>query len=94
MTGRHNRIERTSMSPIFPVHIQDSPFAQPPFCRDSLRPTPPTRDPLVTLTGDLPPEERSRLETACKEADREIDKLVYELYRLTEEEIAVVEGVV
>ena len=46
------------------------------------------------LAGDLPPEERSRLEAACKEADREIDKLVYELYRLTEEEIAVVEGVV
>jgi len=45
-----------------------------------------------SLAGDLPPEERSHLEAACEEADREIDRIVYELYELTEEEIAVVEG--
>ena len=44
------------------------------------------------LAGDLPPEEHSRLEAACEEADREIDRIVYALYGLTEEEIAVVEG--
>ncbi|NLA32242.1 MAG: hypothetical protein GX880_10565 [Methanomicrobiales archaeon] len=44
------------------------------------------------LVEDLPPEERSRLEAACEEADREIDRIVYALYGLTEEEIVVVEG--
>ena len=44
------------------------------------------------LAGDLPPEEHSRLEAACEEADREIDWIVYALYGLTEEEIAVGEG--
>ena len=44
------------------------------------------------LAGDLSPEERSRLEAACEEADREIDRIVYELYGLAAEEIAVVEG--
>jgi len=46
------------------------------------------------LAGDLPPEERSRLEEVREEADREIDRIVYELYGLAEEEIAVVEGVI
>ena len=46
------------------------------------------------LAGDLPPEERSRLEAASEEVDREIDRIVYELYGLTEEEIAVVEGLI
>jgi len=45
------------------------------------------------LAGDLPPKKRSRLEATCEEADREIDRIVYELYVLAAEEIAVVEGV-
>ncbi|MDD4568074.1 hypothetical protein [Methanoculleus chikugoensis] len=44
------------------------------------------------LAGDLPPEERSRLEAACEEADREIDRIVYALYGLTEEKTVVMEG--
>ncbi len=36
--------------------------------------------------------DRTRLERAVKATDRKIDALVYELYGLTEEEIAVVEG--
>jgi hypothetical protein len=36
--------------------------------------------------------DRTRLERAVKTTDRRIDALVYELYGLTEEEIAVVEG--
>ncbi len=46
------------------------------------------------LAGDLSPGERERLEAECARADAEIDRIVYELYGLTEEEIAVVEGVV
>ena len=46
------------------------------------------------LAGDLPPKKRSRLEATCEEADREIDRIVYELYGLAEEEIAVGEGVI
>jgi hypothetical protein len=46
------------------------------------------------LAGDVAREERAHLETECARADAEIDRIVYELYGLTEEEIAVVEGVV
>lgn len=45
-----------------------------------------------TLAGSVSPAERSRLEAACAEADAEIDRIVYALYGLTEEEIAIVEG--
>ena len=41
------------------------------------------------LAGDIPPGERSRLEEASEEADREIDRIVY---TLPAEEIAVVDG--
>jgi hypothetical protein len=37
--------------------------------------------------------DRANLEGQIAETDAEIDKLVYELYRLTEEETAIVEGV-
>ena len=47
---------------------------------------------LIFAFSPDPPEEHSRLEAACEEADREIDWIVYALYGLTEEEIAVVEG--
>jgi len=40
------------------------------------------------------PHEREALAGMIDATDREIDGLVYELYGLTEEEIAVVEGVV
>jgi len=40
-------------------------------------------------TGDA---DRRRLERAVKTTDRKIDAQVYELYGLTDEEIAVVEG--
>lgn len=36
--------------------------------------------------------ETSWLERECESLDRQIDQVVYELYRLTEEEIMVVEG--
>ncbi len=38
------------------------------------------------------PKEQSRLVGACAEADAEIDRIVYALYGLTDEGIAVVEG--
>jgi hypothetical protein len=37
------------------------------------------------------PHERKSLETQIARADRQIDRLVYELYDLTEEEIRIVE---
>ncbi|HET9137705.1 MAG TPA: hypothetical protein VFO76_13820 [Candidatus Kapabacteria bacterium] len=36
--------------------------------------------------------ERTQLERKCEYLDNEIDKLVYQLYGLTDEEIAIVEG--
>ena len=56
-------------------------------------------DPLVDRC--LPPErttqartphEQTALERQIEATDRQIDALVYELYGLTEEEIAIVEG--
>jgi len=39
------------------------------------------------------PQEQERLTREIQSTDREIDKLVYELYGLTEEEIKIVEGI-
>ncbi|MDQ2975183.1 MAG: restriction endonuclease subunit M, partial [Acidobacteriota bacterium] len=36
--------------------------------------------------------EKRRLDLFCSDLDREIDRLVYQLYELTEDEIAIVEG--
>jgi len=38
------------------------------------------------------PHERTSLQTQIAATDRQIDRLVYELYGLTEEEIRIVEG--
>jgi hypothetical protein len=38
------------------------------------------------------PQQKSMIQNQIKIADRQIDQLVYELYGLTEEEIAIVEG--
>ncbi len=38
------------------------------------------------------PDEKERLQRQIQSTDRQIDKLVYELYGLTEEEIKIVEG--
>jgi len=95
MTGRHNRIERTSMSPIFPAHMPDSSLVQLSFRRDRIVALVEILPALnKVLARALPPGERSWLEAACEEADREIDRIVYALYELTAEEIAVVEGVI
>lgn len=51
---------------------------------------------MLELNKKLPevktPNEREKLERQIAATDREIDELVYELYGLTEEEIAIVEG--
>ena len=44
------------------------------------------------LSDASPDTEREQLELKCEYLDNEIDKLVYELYGLTEEEIKIVEG--
>jgi len=53
-------------------------------------------DNMLELNKKLPsvktPHERELLERRIKITDNQIDRLVYELYALTEEEIKVVEG--
>ena len=52
---------------------------------------------MLALHKQLPqtraPHEQTGLERQIETADRQIDALVYELYGLTEEEIAIVEEV-
>ena len=43
------------------------------------------------LPGAKTPDEKTHLEREIKYTDHEIDKLVYELYGLTDDEIAIVE---
>jgi hypothetical protein len=38
------------------------------------------------------PQEQEMVKRVIESTDRQIDKLVYELYRLTDEEIKIVEG--
>ena len=51
---------------------------------------------MLALHKQLPlaraPQEQTALERQIEATDRQIDALVYELYGLTEEEIAIVEG--
>ena len=54
-------------------------------------------DQMPFLPGDSSPQvsmphEQTALERKIEATDRQIDALVYELYGLTEEEIAIVEG--
>ena len=44
------------------------------------------------LTGATSESEKAALQNAVTTTDAEIDRLVYELYGLTEEEIKIVEG--
>ena len=52
---------------------------------------------MLELNRELPkaktPDEKTRLERQITATDRQIDKLVYELYGLTEDEIKIMEGV-
>jgi len=41
--------------------------------------------------GDKQTDERARIEAEIKKTDNEIDTLVYELYGLTQKEIAIIE---
>jgi len=51
---------------------------------------------MLSLHKQLPqactPHEQTALQRQIEATDRQIDALVYELYGLTEEEIAIVEG--
>jgi type II restriction/modification system DNA methylase subunit YeeA len=44
------------------------------------------------ITGVKNPEEKTRIQRQINSTDEQIDKLVYELYGLTDEEIRIVEG--
>lgn len=48
--------------------------------------------PLSVVTDFEVESEREQLQRAINHAERRIDELVYELYGLTEEEVAIVEG--
>lgn len=48
--------------------------------------------PLIKLVDKIIEEKKSNPQTDTSELEREIDRLVYELYELTEEEIKIVEG--
>jgi type I restriction-modification system DNA methylase subunit len=71
----------------FPVNVSDKKIVE--SIRDKV-------DRLLTLNKDMPqgktPQEKIQTERQIAATDREIDKLVYELYGLSEEEIRVVEG--
>ena len=77
----------------FPVYIPDSSLIQLPFRRDRMVA-------LVAKMLDLnrriaaakAPHEKEVLAGMIDATDRQIDRLVYELYGLTEDEVAVVEG--
>jgi hypothetical protein len=47
---------------------------------------------LYFSKGALPSNDKSRIERRIEATDRQIDELVYRLYGLTKEEIAIVEG--
>ena len=47
---------------------------------------------VFKLTGATSESEKTALQNAVMTTDTEIDRLVYELYGLTEEEIKIVEG--
>jgi len=55
-------------------------------------------DRMLTLNKELPqaktPQSRTQLERQIAHTDNEIDRLVYELYGLSEEEIEIVEGII
>ena len=45
-----------------------------------------------SLASAKTPQEKEPMQRQVESTDKSIDKLVYELYRLTEEEIGIVEG--
>lgn len=45
------------------------------------------------LAGAKPPHDQAMLQGQIAATDRQIDRLVYDLYGLTEEEIRIIEGV-
>ena len=47
---------------------------------------------ISELVNDFKSNDKNYLERKCESLDNQIDKLVYELYGLTEEEIKIVEG--
>ena len=47
---------------------------------------------IVIKQNIMRPSQRQQLQRAIDHAERRIDELVYELYGLTEEEVAIVEG--
>ena len=56
-----------------------------------LNPSPPPHAPNSS-PSPLTPNEKTALQRQINTTDQQIDKLVYELYDLTDDEIAIVEG--
>lgn len=93
MTGCHSQSMGAGTGLIFPVFIPDSSLTQLPFRHDRMVA-------LVEQMLDLnrrlaaakAPHEKEVLAGMIDATDRQIDKLVYELYGLTEDEVRIVEG--
>ena len=77
----------------FPVFIPDSSLIQLPFRHGRMVAlVEQMLDLNKRLAAAKAPHEKEVLAGVIDATDREIDRLVYELYGLTEEEVAVVEG--
>lgn len=63
--------------------IRDFPIAKTP--REE-------QEPLIILVDKILEAKRTNPDADTSDLENEIDKLVYELYNLTEDEIAIVEG--
>ena len=96
MTGCHNQSMGTGTGAglTFPVFIPDSFLTQLPFRRDRMVAlVEKMLDLNKRLAAAKAPHEKEVLAGMIDATDRQIDRLVYELYGLTEDEVAVVEGV-
>jgi len=94
MTGHHNLSKRTGTGLTFPVYIPDSSIIQLPFRRDRMVAlVDQMLDQNRRLVAAKAPHETEELAGMIGTTDRQIDRLVYELYGLTEDEVAVVEKI-
>lgn len=93
MTRCHNQSKGLGRVLFFPVYIPDSSPIQLPFRRDSFSSSPTNSTDVARHNRRVALVEQV-LAGTINATDRQIDRLVYELYGLTEDEVRIVEGVV
>jgi len=95
MTGCYNQSMGAGMGLTFPVFIPDSSLIQLPFRHGRMVAlVEQMLDLNKRLAAAKAPHEKEVLAGMIDATDRQIDRLVYELYGLAEDEVAIVEGVV